>query len=439
MFMSMLPVRVRAPSTKKTVCCEGIDWILGRLPLRPIPENTRNRITVSLNTVFLENEPTASSLRSTLSRIMASKEGDDFQNAVQNDGMAEKKDTTLSSTPAADARYRFDADRLQTLQSAAPWMKDPRYFQKVTLSPSAIMKIMMHCQSGVQKGIAKGGNPIEVMGMLLGRPDPDTPRTLVITDAFPLPIEGFETRVIADDENVVNHMIALGESLERTRKEKFMGWYHSHPFDLGDHSHCFLSQTDLSTQLQWQRAEDPHGNPFVAIVVDPLRSHNLETPELKAFRAYPPEYVSPALNECPDGSVESSEQTRLEHWGSCWNRYYELSVEYYMSSTSRNVLQQLTQDYLWIRTLSRKSESSVTQRLCGCVKPFQSASLTAASVVSGGRGTGLGPGGSTSASVSSGMDAQTKEWQKAVSNLADIASEDMGEQALQSTKEQVFA
>ena len=102
--------------------------------------------------------------------------------------------------------------------------------------------------------------------------------------------------------------------------------YHSHPFDLGDHSHCFLSQTDLSTQLQWQRAEDPHGNPFVAIVLDPLRSIHRSAPELKAFRAYPPEYNSPTPNECPDGSVEASEQTRLEHWGSCWNRYYELTT-----------------------------------------------------------------------------------------------------------------
>ena len=60
----------------------------------------------------------------------------------------------------------------------------------------------------------KGGNPIEVMGLMLGRPDPDTPRTLVVTDVFPLPIEGFETRVIADDQDVVNYMIELGESLE---------------------------------------------------------------------------------------------------------------------------------------------------------------------------------------------------------------------------------
>lgn len=60
------------------------------------------------------------------------------------------------------------------------------------------------------------GNPLEVIGMLLGRPDPSTPHRLVVTDAFPLPIEGFETRVVADDENVVNHMISLGESLETT-------------------------------------------------------------------------------------------------------------------------------------------------------------------------------------------------------------------------------
>jgi COP9 signalosome complex subunit 5 len=102
--------------------------------------------------------------------------------------------------------------------------------------------------------------------------------------------------------------------------------YHSHPFDLADHGHCFLSQTDLSTELQWQRAEDPHGNPFVAIVVDPLRSFHLQKPEIKAFRAYPPEYNSPVHNECPDGSIQPIEQFRLEQWGSCWNRYYELEV-----------------------------------------------------------------------------------------------------------------
>lgn len=203
------------------------------------------------------------------------------------------------------------------------------------------------------------------MGLMLGRPDPYKPTNLIVTDAFPLPIEGFETRVVADDQDVVNHMISLGERLEKTRKEKFMGWYHSHPFDLvlGEdaRSHCFLSQTDLSTQLQWQRAEDPHGNPFCAIVVDPLLSMHTGTPQLKAFRAYPPEYQSAIPNECPDGSIVASEKQRLEKWGSCWNRYYELKVEYYMSEASRSILGDLTQDYLWITSFQRDPNESGVQ------------------------------------------------------------------------------
>jgi hypothetical protein len=139
--------------------------------------------------------------------------------ALKDDGESTEK------KPSLDNRYHFDEAKLNELRKESPWTKDPKYFTSCSLSPSAVMKMMMHCQSGVKKGIDKGGNPIEVMGLLMGRPDHETPKTLVITDAFPLPIEGFETRVIADDQDVVNHMIALGECLERTRKEKFMGWY----------------------------------------------------------------------------------------------------------------------------------------------------------------------------------------------------------------------
>ena len=229
----------------------------------------------------------------------------------------------------------------------------------------AINNQMTHCHSGVEKGIAKTGTPIEVMGLLLGRPCPQTP-SLIVTDVFPLPIEGFETRVIADDGDVINHMIALGESLENTRKEKFMGWYHSHPFDIGQYSHCFLSQTDISTQLQWQRAEDPHGNPFLAIVVDPLRSVAKNTTILKAFRCYPPEYTNPVPNKCPNGEVIHEEQGRLEQWGSCWSAYYELDVEYFMSIGARNVLSLLTQNFLWMRSLGtteREGRCSCAERI----------------------------------------------------------------------------
>jgi COP9 signalosome complex subunit 5 len=187
------------------------------------------------------------------------------------------------------------------------------------------MKMLMHANSGVEKGIAAGGKPVEVMGMLMGRPDTENHRALIVTDVFALPVEGAETRVLADDEQVTNYMIELGEALEVNRKERFMGWYHSHPFDVEEYSHCFLSSTDVSTQLSWQRAEDPHGNPWLAIVVDPLRSLAKDRPDFGAFRVYPPEYTAPA-NETPDGKIVTDDLRRVERWGSCWNRYYTLEV-----------------------------------------------------------------------------------------------------------------
>ena len=241
------------------------------------------------------------------------------------------------------------------------------------------------------------------MGLMLGRPDPYKPTNLIVTDAFPLPIEGFETRVVADDQDVVNHMISLGERLEGTRREKFMGWYHSHPFDLilGEdaRTHCYLSQTDLSTQLQWQRAEDPHGNPFAAVVVDPLLSMHTGSPQLKAFRAYPPEYQSAIPNECPDGKIVPSEKHRLELWGSCWNRYYELKVEYYMSEASRAILGDLTQDYLWMKSFQRDSNSNDVVSGTNGVSSSEAAKVGTLRAVSEGLRSEIGAEGSRSGTI----------------------------------------
>jgi hypothetical protein len=63
---------------------------------------------------------------------------------------------------SADQRYYcVDETRLETLKKEKPWTSSPRYFTNVALSPSAVTKMMMHCASGVEKGTAKGGNPIE--------------------------------------------------------------------------------------------------------------------------------------------------------------------------------------------------------------------------------------------------------------------------------------
>jgi COP9 signalosome complex subunit 5 len=382
---------------------------------------------------------------------------------------------TTSSPSTTDqghpnARYTFDEQKLSDLRKSSPWKDDPKYFQSVAISPSAVMKMMTHCHSGVEKGVKKGGNPIEVMGLLLGRPDPNTPRTLVVTDVFPLPIEGFETRVIADDGDVINHMIALGESLENTRKEKFMGWYHSHPFDVGIHSHCFLSQTDISTQLQWQRAEDPHGNPFLAIVVDPLRSLAKNQPELKAFRAYPPEYTNPIQNQCPDGSIIHEEQLRLEKWGSCSSAYYELSVEYFMSTGARNVLSLLNKNFLWMRALGNtpmcEAEARVRypDRIDKAAKKIQKYEPPSLSSSSGGAVSGTGGGfddvlgglmgargrskgggsldekmGAKPISAEGTSKEDESELAKAVQEIVELATENLVGNIAQMTKKELFS
>jgi COP9 signalosome complex subunit 5 len=232
--------------------------------------------------------------------------------------------TEIMNNNTGDAMYMLNSDRLAEVRANKLWTQDPKYFRRVQVSPSATMKMLSHAQSGVEKGMSSpGGKPVEIMGLLLGRPstDPANLNTLIVTDAFPLPIEGAETRVLADDAEVINYMISLGEAIEMTRNnEKFMGWYHSHPFDVEVLSHCFLSSTDLSTQLQWQRSEDPHGNPWLAIVIDPLRSLAKKRPEMGAFRAYPPEFAAP-LNETPDSQIVLDDTSRVQRWGSCWNRY----------------------------------------------------------------------------------------------------------------------
>jgi hypothetical protein len=118
---------------------------------------------------------------------------------------------------------------------------------------------------------------------------------LMRLQAFALPVEGTETTAMADDPRVLAYMVKLSDTLElvrnrsrngllgkavpnfsvarmtkvhlQTRKENFIGWYHSHPFDVGPHSNAFLSSTDVSTQLSWQLNEDRAGNPWTSLVV----------------------------------------------------------------------------------------------------------------------------------------------------------------------------
>lgn len=178
---------------------------------------------------------------------------------------------------------------------------EPKYIKTVRISIGAAMKMSQHSTAGVEKGMRGPRRmPTEVMGLLFGHVDPDSPRTVVITDAAELPVEGTETSVLADNPLMNVYFTDVQESHAQTHPGSFVtGWYHSHPFEVGSHSNAFLSQTDVSSQNGYQISEDNHSArvaaqgsdertvPFIAIVVDPLRSAAKGRPEIGAFRCFP--------------------------------------------------------------------------------------------------------------------------------------------------------
>ena len=62
------------------------------------------------------------------------------------------------------------------------------------------------------------------------------------------------------------------------RHENVVGWYHSHP-GYG----CWLSGIDVSTQMLNQTYQEP----FLAIVIDPIRTAAAGKVEIGAFRTFP--------------------------------------------------------------------------------------------------------------------------------------------------------
>ena len=264
----------------------------------------------------------------------------DEMSAAQEGPAADSKavaTTTSSSSSAAavaaeanDQLFKADEAAVREIKKAHPWLTDYRYFNKVKVSTTAAISMLQHAVQGVEKGLAKGFAPIEIMGLMAGRPstDPKEPRTIVITEIFPLSVEGTETRVVADDAAVQVSMVTMTETLESLRgnKERLIGWYHSHPFDVQEMPNYFLSATDVSTQWMWQnQSERAHGaekeaDIWLAVVVDPLRSVVKGRPEMGSFRCFPPSY-SPPANIAPDGETVVDKREMERRWGSAVSRW----------------------------------------------------------------------------------------------------------------------
>merc|ERR1712106_240025 len=228
---------------------------------------------------------------------------------------------------AGDEIYKYDRQQQQSLLAAKPWEKDPHFFKDIKISALALLKMVMHARSG--------GN-LEIMGLLLGKVDANV---MVVMDSFALPVEGTETRVNAQAQGY-EYMTAYIESAKQVgRLENAIGWYHSHP-GYG----CWLSGIDVSTQMLNQNYQEP----FVAIVIDPIRTISSGKVNIGAFRTYPKGYKPP--DEGPS-EYQTIPLNKIEDFGVHCKQYYSLDISYFKSSLDKRLLDSLWNKY-WVNTLS---------------------------------------------------------------------------------------
>uniref|UniRef100_F1L197 COP9 signalosome complex subunit 5 n=1 Tax=Ascaris suum TaxID=6253 RepID=F1L197_ASCSU len=239
--------------------------------------------------------------------------------------------------------YQYDANEQQLIRTVRPWEKDPHYFKEVKIAALALLKMVMH---------ARSGGSLEVMGLVQGKVDANV---LIVMDSFALPVEGTETRVNAQAQ-AYEYMSTYTESCESIgRMDKVVGWYHSHP-GYG----CWLSGIDVSTQALNQQFQEP----FVAIVVDPIRTMSAGKVDLGAFRTYPKGY-KPA-DEGPS-EYQSIPLNKIEDFGVHCKQYYSLEVSYFKSALDSRLLDLLWNTY-WVSTLSStpllNNAAYVNSQLC---------------------------------------------------------------------------
>ncbi|RAL68466.1 hypothetical protein DID88_007194 [Monilinia fructigena] len=177
---------------------------------------------------------------------------------------------------------------------------------------------------------ARSGGSLEVMGLMQGKVSGDT---IIVTDAFRLPVEGTETRVNAQDEANEYMVEYLQLCRDQGKLENAVGWYHSHP-GYG----CWLSGIDVGTQVTQQTFSDP----FLAVVIDPDRTISAGKVEIGAFRTYPENY-KPADAGSGDG-YQTIPLSKIEDFGAHSSRYYSLEVSHFKSKGMDQQLVKVVKD-----------------------------------------------------------------------------------------------
>jgi COP9 signalosome complex subunit 5 len=240
-----------------------------------------------------------------------------------------------------DEFNNIDRDKEEELRNKKkPWKEDPTYFKKAFISALALIKIAMHAKTGHgQQGVLSqgdGNNWIEVMGMFAGHV---VPHAFVIRDSFALPGVASETSVSITEEGMMYLIQWKMSAKDAGRNDYPVGWYHSHP-GLG----LFLSGADVKAEELCQMAYEP----FVALVIDPVRTISTGKVHIKAFRTYPENYTPQGGMRSDDADVSAKYVKELGVYAS---RFYEVPLVVYKTSRDEAQLKLLWQNY-WVQLLS---------------------------------------------------------------------------------------
>ncbi|CUM67007.1 uncharacterized protein PRCAT00004695001 [Priceomyces carsonii] len=240
-------------------------------------------------------------------------------------------------------RQRLEGERLTNYKSDGfilaerPWKNDPNYFKSVYISTLALMKMTIHANSG---------GSIEIMGMMTGK---IMKNAIIVMDAYPLPVEGTETRVNAQLEGYEFMVQYLERSKQSGHEDNIVGWYHSHP-GYG----CWLSGIDVATQSLNQNFQDP----YLAVVIDPVMTSQRGKVEIGAFRTYPDNYKpkndANSVNRSQSISANVP-KSKKQDFGPHSEKYYSLAIEIFKSETDEHVLD-LIMKKDWISTLIEPNE-----------------------------------------------------------------------------------
>lgn len=161
--------------------------------------------------------------------------------ASTSSGIAQATFALNNGIEEVDEVFRYDKAAQQAILQAAPWKADPHYFKKVRISAVALIKMVRARlrrparAKGARVGSegssreahsqvmhARSGGAYEIMGLMQGKLEGDT---MVVMDAFALPVVGTETRVNAQNEanefmiQYIECSPAVRTLLERSRRK----------------------------------------------------------------------------------------------------------------------------------------------------------------------------------------------------------------------------